>query len=275
MIDAHQHIWKIGEHGCTWPTEAAGPIHRDYTLQDFRRVALAHGVHATALVQSQEDDRDTDWLLEVAADDDIVSGVVGWTDLAAPEAPLRIADLARKPKLVGLRPMVQHREADWYDDPALVAGYRAMAIHGLRLDALVRVQHLAALGRLAASYPELRIVIDHAAKPVIDSPDGYERWRDAIAPLADAPNVYCKLSGLLTECGTARPEAITPYVYTILRLFGPERVMWGSDWPVIEQVSTYGDWLDLARWLVPEADHAAVFGGTAARFYGLRTQVAA
>ena len=171
--------------------------------------------------------------------------------------------------------MVQHRQADWYDDPGLDAGYRAMAIHGLRLDALVRVQHLAALDRLAARFPELPIVIDHAAKPVIDSADGYDQWHAAMAPLAGRPNVHCKLSGLLTECGSAPPEAIVPYVGSILSMFGPERVMWGSDWPVLELASTYGDWLELARWLVPTAQQAQVFGGTAARFYRLQIKVAA
>lgn len=275
MIDAHQHIWKLGQNGCTWPTEEEASIHRDYGLDDFRRKALPHGVRATVLVQSQEDDRDTDWLLDVAANDDLIGGVVGWTDLAAPAAPRRIAELARKPKLVGLRPMVQHRDADWYDDPALAAGYRAMAINVLALDALVRVRHLPALDRVAGRYPELHIVIDHAAKPEVGRPGGFDRWHSAIAPLAERANVYCKLSGLLTECGTTPAEATVPYAEAVLSLFGPDRVMWGSDWPVLELVSRYGEWLGMAKQLVPEPAHAAVFGGTAARFYGLRTKIAA
>lgn len=271
MIDAHQHIWTIGEHGCTWPTAAEEPIFRDYSLEDFGTVARPCGVAATVLVQSQEDDRDTDWLIAIAEQDEMVAGVVGWADLRDPE---RIRLLASRPKHVGLRPMVQHREADWYDRPELEPGWRAMFDHGLRLDALVRVQHLASLDRLAARHPDLPIVIDHAAKPVIDSPDG-DRWREAIAPLAERANVYCKVSGLLTECGSAPPEAIEPYVTAMLDLFGPDRLMWGSDWPVLELVSSYGDWLDQARRLVPQPKHEAVFGGTAARFYGLRTKVAA
>lgn len=272
MIDAHHHVWTIGEHGCTWPTAAEEPIFRDYSLEDFRAVARPHGLTATVLVQSQEDDRDTDWLLDIAEQDETVAGVVGWADLRDPE---RISVLASRPKLVGLRPIVQHREADWYDRPELESGWQAMIDHGLRFDALIRVQHLASLDRLAARHPGLPIVIDHAAKPEIDSPAGYERWREAIAPLAERPNVHCKLSGLLTECGSAPAEAIEPYVGAILDLFGPDRVMWGSDWPVLEMVSNYVDWLDQARRLVPETAHEAVFGGTAARFYGLKTKVAA
>lgn len=272
MIDAHQHIWQIGEHGCTWPTAAEGPIFRDYSLDDFRAAAQPHGVTATVLIQSQEDDRDTDWLLAVAKQDETIAGVLGWADLRDLE---RISALASRPKHVGLRPIVQHREADWYDRSQLEPGWRAMIEQGLRLDALVRVQHLASLDRLAARHPGLPIVIDHAAKPEIDSPEGYQRWHEAIGPLVERPNVYCKLSGLLTECGTAPAEAIEPYVGAILGLFGPDRVMWGSDWPVLELVSNYGDWFSQARRLVPEAAHEAVFGATAARFYGLKTEVAA
>jgi len=272
MIDPHHHIWRIGEHGCTWPTAAEAPIFRDYSLDDFRAAALPHGVTATVLVQSQEDDRDTDWLLAIAEQDETVAGVVGWADLRDAG---RIGALASRPKLVGLRPIVQHRGADWYDRPQLEPGWRAMVEHGLRLDALVRVRHLASLDRLAVRHPGLPIVIDHGAKPEIDNEGGYERWREAIAPLAERPNVMCKLSGLLTECGSAPPEAIEPYVEAILARFGPDRVMWGSDWPVLEMVSTYGDWLDQARRLVPKAAHEAVFGGTAASFYDLEVKVAA
>jgi L-fuconolactonase len=272
MIDTHQHIWRLGQNGCTWPTEDEAPIHRDYGLDDFRREALPHGVRATVLVQSQEDNRDTDWLLDLARADHLVAGVVGWADLRDAE---RIGVLASRPKLVGLRPIVQHREADWYDRPQLEMGWQAMIEHGLRLDGLVRVQHLPALERLAARHPHLRIVIDHAAKPEIDKPGGFDRWRSAIAPLAERANVSCKLSGLLSECGTSSAEAIVPYAEAVLSLFGPDRVMWGSDWPVLELVSSYGEWLGMAKQLVPEAAHPAVFGGTAMTFYGLTMQVAA
>jgi L-fuconolactonase len=268
MIDAHQHIWKIGSNGCTWPTEAEGPIFHDYSLEDLRLEALPLGVTATILVQTQEDNRDTDWLLD-AGEDELVAGVVGWADLAAPDATNRIAQLAARPKLVGLRPMVQDREADWYDRTELERGFRAMIDHRLVLDALVRVPHLASLERLAERYPQLPINVDHAAKPVIDSSAGFSDWYGAIARLAERPNVSCKLSGLLAECGSAAADAIVPYVEAMLALFGPDRLMWGSDWPVLNLVSSYGEWLAMARRLVPEAIHKQVFGGTAARFYGV------
>jgi len=268
MIDAHQHVWSLGRHGCTWPTEAERPIFRDYGLADWRAAAEAGGIARSVLVQSQENAHDTEWLLDIAEAAPEVAAVVGWSDLAAPDAARQIAVLAARPKLKGLRPMVQDRAADWYDDPALEPGFTAMTEQGLRLDALVRVPHLPALGRLARRLPELAIAIDHAAKPRIGAEAGFAEWHEAIAPMAERPNVFCKLSGLLTESAGAPADAAEPYAATILDLFGPERVMWGSDWPVLELVSTYAEWLDLARAWIPAAAHDDVFGLTAARFYG-------
>ena len=275
MIDAHQHVWSLGKHGCAWPTAADGPIFRDYSLDDFERVAVPLGIDWTVLVQSQENELDTAWLLDLASHEERVAGVVGWTELGSARAPARIAALAMHPKLVGLRPMVQDREPGWYDLPPLQPGFAAMVEQGLALDALVRVNHLAALKRLARAFPDLRIVINHAAKPAIDSARGFDAWRRAMAPLADRPNVSCKLSGLLTERGSAPAEAIAPYVEAILGLFGADRVMWGSDWPVIELDSPYAGWLAIGKALVPRAMHSCVFSGTAARFYGLELKVAA
>jgi L-fuconolactonase len=273
MIDAHQHLWTLGSNGCVWPTANDGPIFRDVSLDDFRAEAAPLGVTGTILVQSQEDERDTAWLLGIADEEELVSGVVGWTDLTAGAGATRIAALAAHEKLVGLRPMVQHRGADWYDRPELDPSLMTMIDHGLSLDALVRGRHLASLDRLAGRYPELRVVIDHAAKPEIERADGFGQWRAAIAPLADRPNIYCKLSGLLTECGAAPAEAVEPYVHAIIDLFGPERVMWGSDWPVLELASGYCAWLGLCLELVPGHARDAVFGGTARRFYALEARV--
>lgn len=269
MIDAHQHVWQLGRNGHAWPTEADAPIYRDHSLADFRAEALPRGVTRTVLVQSQPDARDTDWLLGLAEAEELVAGVVGWADCRAPDAPARIAALAARPKLKALRPMVQDLAADWYDDPALEPAFAALVEHGLRLDALVRVPHLASLDRLAARFPQLAIVIDHAAKPRIDAEDGFGEWHAAIVPLAARSKVFCKLSGLLTECGRAPSEAIEPYVGAILDLFGPERTIWGSDWPVLKLAGRYSEWLSLAQACVPASAREDVFGRTAAHFYGL------
>jgi L-fuconolactonase len=261
MIDAHVHLWRLGRNDCIWPTAGEAAIHRDVELAELVALLDANGVDQAVLVQSQESARDTDWLLEVARGSDRLAGVVGWADLRdAASVAARGAD----PLLVGLRPMVQGRAADWYDDPALDAGFAAMAGRGLVLDALIRPRHLPSLARLAARHPTLAIVIDHGAKP--EGADGLAAWRAAIAPLAGCGNVHVKLSGLLNEV----PEQTIPEtVELLLALFGADRLVWGSDWPVLTLAGSYAGWLGMARGLIPAGDRAAVFGGNAARLYGL------
>lgn len=257
MIDAHVHLWRIGAHGCTWPGPDLAAIHRDFDLDDYR-AAAGQGVEAVLLVQSQEDPADTDWLLGLV--DPLIAGVVGWTDLAAPDAAARVAALAAHPRLKGLRPMVQGRADNWYDaaDDAALA---SMARRGLVLDALVQPRHLESLARLAARHPDLAIVIDHAAKPQAAEIDSWTRALDSIARHA---RVHCKLSGLVTESA-----AVADAFATIWRVFGPERLIWGSDWPVVTLAASYGEWCKMARSLVPAAHHGKVFGGNAQRVYRL------
>jgi L-fuconolactonase len=264
MIDAHVHLWQIGRNGCTWPTPDLAPIHRDFALEELGEVIASARVRGAILVQSQEDPADTRWLLDLAADPRIMA-VIGWVDLTAHDAVPQIRALAREPKLRGLRPMLQGGRIDWYD-PALDPALCAMAELGLAFDALVRPRHLAALGRMAAAHPHLRIVIDHAAKP--DMAD-LDPWRDAMAAVAQHANVACKLSGLLTEPGLEHVGAIRPVFDRLWNCFGPDRLIWGSDWPVVTLAADYASWLDRALALVPAQHHDAVFGGNAARIYGL------
>jgi L-fuconolactonase len=271
MIDAHQHFWRIGENDCAWPGADLAAIHRDFEPADLAPLAGAAGVEGTVLVQSQESDRDTDYLLELAARTPWVRAVVGWVDLAWLHAPTRIAELAGRPKFRGVRPMLQGlAENDWILRSELEPAVAALVAHGLSFDALVRPRQLTALERFARRHPRLAIVIDHAAKPDIAG-GGHAEWRARIAPLAGLGNVWCKLSGLLTECALGQGAAtIMPYVSDLLELFGPERLMWGSDWPVVNLASDYAAWLDMAKALVAPAGQdamAAVFGRTAQSFY--------
>jgi L-fuconolactonase len=159
-------------------------------------------------------------------------------------------------------------EDDWIDDPALDPAADAMRAHRLVFDALVLPRHLRSLTAFARRHPELPIVIDHAAKPLI-AEGRYTDWRRSMQELAALGNVWCKLSGMLTEAGFQKPQAVRPYAETVLELFGADRTIWGSDWPVLELVGRYGDWMRQCREIVPAADHAAVFGGNARRLYGL------
>lgn len=259
MIDAHQHFWRLGANDCSWPTAAEAAIHRDFLPADWQAVALPCGVTGSVLVQSQESVRDTEWLLELAGQHDTILGVVGWADLTRDDFP-------DSPWLKGLRPMVQDKPADWLDDPALAVGLREMARRGLVFDALVRPQHLASLTRLATRHYNIQFVIDHMAKPEIAADGVMSPWQLAMDELAKLPNVACKLSGLLNEVGDM------PYHWAIewvADVYAPDRLIWGSDWPVVNLVSDYASWLDIARAAIPAEMHAAVFEQNARRIYRL------
>ena len=265
IIDAHQHFWRIGEHDCTWPTSDLAPIHRNFELDEFEQLAAREGVGGSVLVQSQESDRDTDWLLEVSAESDFVKAVVGWTDLLSPDAPRRIAELAARPKLRGLRPMLQSLPDGRITDPALDPAIAAMMAHGLSFDALVFTRHLKGLRGFAVRYPDLPIVIDHGAKPPIAS-GLLDDWRRETARMAELPNVFCKLSGLLNEALPHRDGGlIERCVAHLVETFGPARLMWGSDWPVLNLAGDYAGWLSMARSFAGDSD--AIFAGTARMFY--------
>jgi len=267
MIDAHVHIRRLGANGCTWPTAALPGIHREFSLDDLRASEGAGETDRVILVQSQEAPADTHWLLSIADADTLVGGVVGWADLTAVDAATRIAELARLPKLCGLRPMVQDQPADWFDDPALDPALAAMAESGLVLDALVRPRHLPALTRLARRHPRLRIVVDHAAKPDFDD---LGRWSEDMAALAGCPGTWCKLSGLPTELAPHHErQRIADVIAQLWSMFGAERLIWGSDWPVVTLTDSYAGSLDEVRTLVPASAQPAVFSGNAKHAYGV------
>jgi len=272
LIDAHCHVWRIGRNDHTWPTPDLPAIHRDFDLDDLARAGAEVGLAGAVLVQSQPSQRDTEWLLEITADHPLALGVVGWTDIAAPDAAERIATLAASPRLKGLRPMLQDLADDWILDPRLEPAIAVMVAADLSFDALIRPRHLPSLLELVRRWPDLRVVIDHGAKPDIGA-GCLDPWREQIAALAAAPGVHCKLSGLLTEAGErASADALAPFAAHLLDVFGPDRLMWGSDWPVLNLAGDYAGWRAMADGFAADLDHAgqsAVFGETARRFYRL------
>lgn len=273
IIDSHLHFWKLDNPGHQWPDAEWPRIHYDFEAADLRAAAEGCDLQGAVLVQSQPDDRDTDWMLALAADDPLVKAVVGWVDLEAPTAPDRIAALARHPKLRGLRPMLQGiPDTDWIMRDALTPAIEAMVAHGLRFDALAEPRHLAVLARFAERWPTLPIVIDHAAKPQAARGE-LDPWRTDIARLAENPAIYCKLSGLRTEQTPGQAaEALRPYVKHLVTIFSA-RLMWGSDWPVLLHAGDrYADWIIDAERLAAPTDQAArdtLFSGAATRFYDL------
>lgn len=271
LVDAHQHFWRLADRNGAWPPPELAAIYRDFFPDDLAPLLARHGVAATVLVQSMPNEDDTHFMLDLARRNPFIKGVVGWTDLKAPDAPARIAALAADPALKGLRPMLQDiADGDWIADPALGPGVQAMLRHGLSFDALVLPRHLPALLAFAERHPELPIVIDHGAKPLIA--DGVlEPWRSDIARLAALPQVCCKLSGLVTEAGPGWDvERLRPYVAHLLASFGPQRLIWGSDWPVLNLAADYGGWIAACASLLGhlgEPDRQAIFGLNARRFY--------
>ena len=271
LIDAHQHFWSLATAGHEWPTAAEAEIHRDFGPDDLMTAAEGLPLSGSVLVQSQPTDTDTDWMLSLAERTPLVRAVVGWVDLAHPDAPERIRALAKRPKLRGLRPMLQSiADTDWLLQDTLVPALEAMQTSGLRLDALVQPRHLPMLARFAKRWPDIPIVIDHAAKPHAATTT-LDPWREDIAALGDL-GLHCKLSGLRTEQAPAQPaEALVPYVEHLVRAFGP-RLMWGSDWPVL---LLSGDgwrrWHDDALRFAGQAvaDTERLFAGAAADFYAL------
>jgi L-fuconolactonase len=275
-VDAHHHVWRLDRGDYCWlqPTPALEPIYRDFALDDLEPSLQAGAITATVLVQAAPTVAETRYLLDCARRrPDIVRGVVGWVDLRAPAAIAVLHGLARNPVLKSIRPMLQDEvEADWILRPEVQPALRAVAASGLRFDALVKPRNLASLHEMLRRHPELRVVIDHAAKPDIAA-HAWQPWADQIAAIAATTTAFCKLSGLVTEAGPDwSVERLQPYVDHVMTCFGPERVMWGSDWPVLTLASSYAQWDAASDRLLAALSaeaRAAVRGGTAIRFYGL------
>jgi L-fuconolactonase len=274
QIDAHQHFWRVDRGDYGWLTPAEHPaICRDFGPDDLRPLMAAAGVTCTVLVQAAPTDAETQFLLDLARATPFVAGVVGWADLAAHDAPARVEALAGDPKLLGLRPMLQDLGDDaWILRPGVGPALDAMEQLGLRFDALVKPRHLSHLARLIEARPDLRVVIDHGAKPDIAAGE-LGGWAEEMRAIGRGSATCCKLSGLVTEAKADwTVEDLRPYVDVLLDAFGPARLMWGSDWPVVNEAGGYLGWRAAAETLtaqLPAEDRALIFGGAAAAFYGI------
>lgn len=273
-IDAHQHFWRPARGDYGWLTPQAHPaICRDFLPRDLEPLLSAARVTQTVLVQCAPTEAETDFLLEVAGRTPFVAGVVGWVPLDAADAPARIDRFARRPKAVGLRPMLQDLAADdWILGAAVEPAIAAMTEAGLRLDALVKPRHLTPLSVFLERHSDLPVVIDHGAKPDI-AVGALEPWAGQMRRLGRETRACCKLSGLVSEAGADWSDlALQPFVDVLLEAFGPDRLMWGSDWPVVEEAGGYARWDGAARGMIAALsadDRAAILGRTARRFYGL------
>lgn len=270
-IDSHQHFWRPARGDYGWLTPELERLYDNFLPADLAPIIARNGIEKTILVQAAPSEAETRFLLDLAVQTAFVAGVVGWSDFEAPDARFNIARLASDPLLVGLRPMVQDlADDDWLANEDLDAAFAALGEHGLVFDALLKPRHIPAmLARLARS-PDLPVVIDHAAKPDIAGGDLAE-WRAGMVLLARHDNVVCKLSGLVTEAGSNwSVETLAPVVEDLIAAFGPQRLLWGSDWPVLRLTAKYDAWVEATDTLLAGLsanERAAILGGNAERIY--------
>lgn len=270
-IDSHQHFWRPTRGDYGWLTPDLERIYGDFLPGDLEPVLSRHGINRTILVQAAPTEAETRFLLDLALVTPFVAGVVGWSDFESPDARFNIARLSAEPLLVGLRPMV-HDIADsgWLERPEIDPAFPAMIEHGLVFDALLKPQHIPAMLTVLSRHPDLTVVIDHGAKPDIAGGD-LGAWREGIAALAAHPATLCKLSGLVTEAGPDwTPQTLRPAVEHLLESFGPSRLLWGSDWPVVRLTASYDRWFEATEILLAdlaETERAAIMGGNAQRIY--------
>lgn len=276
IIDSHQHFWNPARGDYIWMPKGDAVLDRVYMPGDLVGTLVRHQIDGTVLVQAAATVAETDYMLGLADASDFIKGVVGWVDFENPADAKVLERLKRHPKFKGVRPMIQDiPDDDWMLRPDVQWGYAALADLDLTFDALGFPRHLANFLTILKRYPTLRTVIDHCMKPQIRDadPQTFTFWAEGMTRLAGETPACVKFSALITE---ANPdwtiETLRPYVDHILKVFGSERIMWGSDWPVCRLRAEYDSWLTSARRLTGHLslpDQKQIYGGTAETFYNL------
>lgn len=277
IVDTHVHFWDIHRSDLYWMTpdlaEQLRPLQRSFGPQDLDPHRQAVGVDEIVIVQAARSDWDHEWWFTLSTQHDWIVGVVGWVDLTSPDVDAQLERFSRYPAFRGVRATAENEpDPDWLKRSDVLRGIAAVASRGLTLDLLVRTEHLVHVPRLAERFPELVLVVDHLAKPPIAS-GNLTVWQQRMEALTPYANLWCKLSGLLTEAGPhPTPEEIRPVVEFALERFGPGRLLWGSDWPVATLAANYTTTFQLYWNLtasLTESERAALFGGNALRVYRL------
>lgn len=275
-IDSHHHLWTLSRGDYGWMSPDLGPIYRDFVPADLEPHLQAAGVSKTIIVQAADTVAETEFMLATAEDTEWIAGVVGWVDMESPDAIPTLERLTKHPKFKGIRPMIQGiADDDWILRSDLDPVFQALTDMDLCFDALVLPHHLPRLLTRLEKNPDLRCVINHAAKPHLATGE-LAQWRTDMARLASETSCFCKFSGLVTEAGeNYTSDTIRPATDHILTVFGPDRLMFGSDWPVLNLASDYAAWVDLADRLMEglnEQERANIWSTTASRFYRLGSE---
>ncbi|MHC4994063.1 MAG: amidohydrolase family protein [Planctomycetota bacterium] len=277
VIDSHQHYWDLTntQFDYGWlaePQHAA--IHKSYLPADLAPHLERTGVDKTVFVQTQHNLEENRWVLGLMERYDFIAGMVGWVDLTAEDCEDQLAEFKDHPKFVGIRHIVQDEpDDDFILEPDVLRGLKTLEKHGVPYDLLFYTKHFQHTATVAHHAPDLKLVVDHLSKPQIKD-KRIDNWAANLKAAADCPNVYCKLSGMITEADWEHWTAadLKPYVHAALEAFGPERCMFGSDWPVCELAGTYQQVIDVLNetlGAISQTERDQIFGKTAAEFYGL------
>jgi len=280
IIDSHQHFWEVGRFDYRWMTPELKVLCHDYLPAALGPILADNGVGQTILVQASNSIDETEWLLSQAESNPFIAGVVGWVDLQRPDVGRQLDQFASRGKFKGVRHLVESEPADdWLTQDVVVKGLSELAQRNLSYDLLVKPWHLKFARQVVERVPQLRFVIDHVAKPPIKTGE-IDQWAPGLKDLAGAPNVWCKLSGLVTEADWAnwRVEDLRPYVDQALEYLGPARLMFGSDWPVCLLAASYEQVLEGFQTLLADLSHEdreLIFAKNAAAFYRLQERAIA
>ena len=277
IVDAHHHLWDPATAEYPWMTDEMSPLRRRFDTEDLEQLLRQHAVAGTVVVQARSSLDETRSLLSIAAETPFLLGVVGWVDLTDPAIPEVLASLA-SPHLVGVRHQVQDEpDPRWLLRPDVLRGLDAIGTAGLAYDLLVRPRELPAALEVARRLPHIRFVVDHVAKPTLGAVSNDE-WARGLAAIAALPNVTCKLSGLVTEAprGGLQREDLVTVLRRALDWFGPDRCLYGSDWPVCLLAADYAEVFEILQAAIADltpGEQAAALGGTAINTYRLDTSV--
>ncbi len=274
IIDSHQHFWQVGRFDYPWMSPDLGVLYKDYLPSMLEPVLERNGVSATILVQASNSGEESRWLLSLADQNPFIAGVVGWVDLRSPAVDQQLAELTSHPKFKGVRHLVESEPADdWLVRPDVLSGLNRLAAQKVSYDLLVHTRHLKYVPKLIDSCPGLSLVVDHMAKPPIKTGEIRE-WAQELKTVAEHKHIQCKLSGLVTEANWKEwtTDDLRPCVETALELFGPQRLMFGSDHPVCLLAASYdrvlGAFRELTRDL-SDIEKEQIFSGNVKRFYRL------
>ena len=273
IIDSHQHFWKYHPVKDAWITNDMKIIQQDFLPEHLAPIFQTLNIEGCVAVQADQSEEETEFLLGLAKTNDFIKGVVGWVDLSSPNVSSRLEHYTQNPYFKGVRHILQAEKEDFLLDPKFQFGISQLSTLNLTYDILVYPTHLKNTATLVSKFPENKFVLDHLAKPYIKSGE-IEQWKKDIQRIAQNPNVYCKLSGYVTEADLAnwKYEDFVPYFDVIFKAFGAYRVLFGSDWPVCLLATEYEEVLNIVNRYINELnldEKQAILGGNASRFYNL------